>query len=200
MVEALRWLSSSFAAAVPAVYMQCIYSPTMDTDRIMLGLLEEAPRYGYELKQVYDERFGRERQINAGQVYRVLARLERDGLVSVVAVETGAGPERKRYALTVQGVADFGSWLDTPIEPELHVQTTLFAKVVLALLTGRHPQSVLDAQRATHLGRMRALTRAKREGDLTDRLLADHALFHVEADLRWIEVTSERLGELRADL
>jgi hypothetical protein len=28
-------------------------------------------------------------------------------------------------------------------------------------------------------------------------LLADHALFHLEADLRWIDVTSARLPELR---
>ena len=29
-----------------------------------------------------------------------------------------------------------------------------------------------------------------------DALLADHGLFHLEADLRWIEVTSARLGAL----
>ena len=28
------------------------------------------------------------------------------------------------------------------------------------------------------------------------RLLADHALFHLEADLRWIDLTSARLKEL----
>jgi len=31
-------------------------------------------------------------------------------------------------------------------------------------------------------------------------LLRDHALFHIEADLRWIELTSARLAELRARL
>lgn len=169
----------------------------MATDEIMLGLLDEEPRYGYELKQVYDERFGRERPINAGQVYRLLARLERDGLVSVVAVESGPGPDRKRYAVTDQGVAGFRSWLETPVEPEPHLQSTLFAKVVLAVLTGGEPTRMLDRQRAAHLERMRALTRSKRDGDLTDRLLADYALFHIEADLRWIEVTAERLDDIR---
>jgi hypothetical protein len=28
-------------------------------------------------------------------------------------------------------------------------------------------------------------------------MLADHALFHLEADLRWIDVTALRLEELR---
>jgi hypothetical protein len=47
---------------------------------------------------------------------------------------------------------------------------------------------------------MRELTELKRSsgsGDgLVDALLADHALFHLEADLRWIELTSARLDAL----
>jgi hypothetical protein len=29
-------------------------------------------------------------------------------------------------------------------------------------------------------------------------MLADHALFHLEADMRWIDTTTARLAELRA--
>ena len=43
---------------------------------------------------------------------------------------------------------------------------------------------------------MRELTELKQAGALVDRLLADHGLFHLEADLRWIELTSARLGAL----
>jgi hypothetical protein len=45
---------------------------------------------------------------------------------------------------------------------------------------------------------MRDLTELKRTGPLVDALLADHALFHLEADLRWIDLTSARLTELAA--
>jgi hypothetical protein len=31
-------------------------------------------------------------------------------------------------------------------------------------------------------------------------LLADYALFHLEADLRWIEMTGARIDDLRAQL
>jgi hypothetical protein len=43
---------------------------------------------------------------------------------------------------------------------------------------------------------MQQLTELKRTGSLVDVLLADHALFHLEADLRWIDLTSVRLNEL----
>jgi hypothetical protein len=31
---------------------------------------------------------------------------------------------------------------------------------------------------------------------VVDALLADHGLFHLEADLRWIDLTAARLGAL----
>jgi hypothetical protein len=43
---------------------------------------------------------------------------------------------------------------------------------------------------------MRELTRRKIGGDLADQLICDHALFHLEADLRWLELTAARLDEL----
>jgi hypothetical protein len=67
---------------------------------------------------------------------------------------------------------------------------------VLALMLGRSAERYLNAQRAAHLQRMRELTDLKRSGSTIDALLADHGLFHLEADLRWIEVTSARLGAL----
>jgi hypothetical protein len=67
---------------------------------------------------------------------------------------------------------------------------------VLALLTGRGAAEILDLQRTEHLRLMRELTRRKRDGDLADQLICDHALFHLEADLRWLELTAARLDQL----
>jgi hypothetical protein len=55
----------------------------------------------------------------------------------------------------------------------------------------------LDTQRHAHLERMRELTEIKRAGGLVDALLADHGLYHLEADLRWIEMTGARLDALK---
>jgi DNA-binding PadR family transcriptional regulator len=162
----------------------------------LLGLLEREPSHGYDLKRDYDTFFGRGKPLPFGQVYSTLARLARDGKVTAGEPEPGAGPERKRYVITDQGVTEVQGWLAEPVEPEPHLQTVLFAKVVLALMTGRPAAEYLDGQRAAHLQRMRELTELKRHGSLIDALLADHGLFHLEADLRWIELTSARLDAL----
>src|SRR3954454_2736410 len=161
-----------------------------------LGLLEGGPRHGYDLKRAYDERFGADRPLSYGQVYATLARLLKNGLVEVDGVEPGDGPERKRYAITDAGVTDVRRWLSTPEKPDLYLQSTLYTKVVLALLTNRSAADLLDAQRAEHLRLMRELTQRKQADDLAGQLIVDHALFHLEADLRWLELAAARLDQL----
>lgn len=168
----------------------------MTVPMTLLGLLEREPSHGYDLKRDYDTYFGRGRPLPFGQVYATLSRLARDGRVQAGDREPGSGPERKRYVITEQGVSEVEEWLAEPVEPEPHLQTVLFAKVVLALMTGRSAETYLDTQRAAHLQRMRELTELKRSGGLVDALLADHGLFHVEADLRWMDLTASRLAAL----
>jgi DNA-binding PadR family transcriptional regulator len=168
----------------------------MSVPLTLLGLLEREPSHGYDLKRDYDAYFGRSRPLPFGQVYATLGRLARDGKVVAADAEPGAGPDRKRYVITDLGVSEVEAWLTEPVEPEPHLQTVLFAKVVLALMLGRSAERYLDTQRAAHLQRMRELTEIKRTGSPVDALLADHGLFHLEADLRWIDVTSARLEVL----
>ena len=170
----------------------------MTVGHTFLGLLESRPRHGYELKRVYDERFGHGRPLHYGQVYSTLSRLLKQGLVEVDGVEPGGGPDRKRYAITASGVTDVQRWLSQPEKPDLYLQSTLYTKVLLALLTARSAAEILDSQRSEHLRLMRDLTRRKTTGDLTDQLICDHGLFHLEADLRWLELTAARLDELTA--
>jgi DNA-binding PadR family transcriptional regulator len=172
----------------------------MSVPLTLLGLLEREPSHGYDLKRDYDTYFGRGKPLPFGQVYATLARLARDGKVVAGDAEPGAGPDRKRYVITEQGVTEVEAWLTEPVEAEPHLQTVLFVKVVLALMLGRSAETYLDAQRAAHMQRMRELTDLRRTGGTVDALLADHGLFHLEADLRWIDMTAARLGALAAEV
>ena len=162
----------------------------------LLGLLEREPSHGYDLKRDYDMFFGRGKPLPFGQVYATLGRLARDGTVVMGETAPGAGPDRKRYVITEDGVSDVETWITEAVPAEPHLQTVLFMKVVLALMSGRPADKYLDIQRATHLQRMRELTELKHTGEPIDALLADHGLFHLEADLRWIDLTSARLEAL----
>jgi len=142
--------------------------------------------------------FGRGKPLPFGQVYATLGRLARDGKVVPGEVESGDGPDRKRYAITQAGRRDVDTWLSEPSTLDPQLQSVIFSKVVLALMLGNPAERYLDIQRAAHLQRRRELIELKRSGNLVDALLADRGLFHLEADLRWIDITEARLPALAA--
>lgn len=168
----------------------------MNVPLALLGLLTVSDLHGYDLKQLCDRLLSPGRPVKQGQVYATLHRLERDGNIAVIAVEQEEGPERRRYALTEQGHAEVAAWLTTPEPAAPYLQSALYAKVIVALLAGFAVDRLIDAQRAAHLARMRELTATRRSGTLPEVLLADFALFHLEADIRWLDMTAARVAQI----
>jgi DNA-binding PadR family transcriptional regulator len=172
----------------------------MSVPHALLGLLEQEPRHGYDLKRLFDRYFAPDHPLAFAQVYSTLGRLEQRGRVRVDGIERAEGPDRRRYAITEEGTLELERWLESPLEAEPHLQASLFTKVVLAILSGRPVEPLVDAERHAHLARMRELTTIRRTAPMPVGLLADYALFHLEADLRWLDLTAARVDELRQNI
>lgn len=172
----------------------------MSTSTTLLALLEDEPSHGYTLKQKYDAWFARRRPLAYGQVYATLTRFEKSGLAELVDVEHGAGPDRRRYRITSDGVEAVDDWLFTAQDPELFATSSLYARVTVALLSGRPAADVLGVQRKAHLARMRDLQLLRRDATGADLLAVTYELTHLDADLRWIEQSGQRLERTRSEL
>ncbi|MGR6316650.1 PadR family transcriptional regulator [Micromonospora soli] len=171
----------------------------MSTSHVLLGLLATGPRHGYELKRAHDERLPRARPLAFGQVYATLARLQRDGLVIAAGQEREGGPDRTAYALTGDGRVTLDRWLGAVEPPMPYVASTLFAKVVVALLVADadRARDYLIAQRRAHTARLRELTAVKSAptASLDEVIAADFAIAHLDADLQWLHTTLERVAD-----
>jgi DNA-binding PadR family transcriptional regulator len=172
----------------------------MSVPYALLGLLEQQPRHGYDLKRLFDRYFAPDHPVAYAQVYSTLGRLEERGRVRLESIERAEGPDRRRYAITDEGTRELERWLERPLDAQPHLQASLFTKVVLAILSGRPVEPLVDAERHAHLERMRELTAVRRTAAMPVALLADYALFHLEADLRWLDLTAARVDELRHNL
>jgi len=172
----------------------------MSASYALLGILGKQPSYGYDLKREYDEIYKNEKSLAFGQIYATLSRLLRDRKVEVSTTEQSSGPERKLYAITQLGREDLEAWLSTPEQLHPNTQAVLFSKVITAIMLDKDPDIYLDAQRSAHIARMRELTAIRRSAGLAQALQADYALFHLEADLRWIDVTVARLETLKKEI
>lgn len=129
----------------------------------------------------------------------------RDGHIAEAAHERAGGPDRVAYRLTPQGRTELDGWLSQVMPPAVHISAELFVKVIVALLATPDEgtaRSFLAAQRAAHLARMRELTAVKTGGQasVTELAAADYLLNHLDADLRWMATTMDRISQLRAEV
>jgi DNA-binding PadR family transcriptional regulator len=176
----------------------------VSTPHVLLGLLIAGPRHGYDLKRAHDERLPRAKPLAFGQVYATLARLERDGYVEQTGQDRDGGPDRTWYRLTPLGREHLDAWLASVEPPAPYVTSALFSKVVVSLLAGDADgaRAYLTAQRRAHMARMRELTARKAQSDsgVGDVIAADYAIAHLDADLRWLQTTLQRVAELEKDM
>lgn len=168
----------------------------------ILAILSLGDCHGYQLRQELESRTGDTWQINIGQVYATLERLERDGLVS--GHETNSSGQI-RYSITKTGKAEASGWLKNPVERSAVSRDELSMKLALAVtLPGVDVEAILDAQRISALQHLQTLTTAKQSTD--DRkaedfawiLVLDSQIFNTEAELRWLDHVAGLLGKSNA--
>lgn len=210
----------------------------MNAQLTLLGLLAIEPNYGYELKKLYDQFFGRDKPILTGQIYSTLNRLVRDHKVepvpaaalsadpatdnaanSTAALDAAAtastlaahikakatakpqGPSQIQYQITPDGLATLHTWLTTPEEIGEHLRSTFYCKVMLALLVDGDPHQYIDSQRHAHLTAMRQLMRRQlATPDVAEQLLLDGAIYHIDADLKWMDKAEGKIDNIRREL
>ncbi|MER8101994.1 PadR family transcriptional regulator [Kitasatospora sp. NPDC094016] len=174
----------------------------------LLALLDQGPRYGYQLRTEFEARTGATWPLNVGQVYTTLSRLERDGLVEP-AGEDDEG--HQFYAVTEEGRTELRAWFDTPVprtnppRDELAIKLAMAVTVpgvdVSAVVQGQRRHSIKALQDYTRLkgralaGESRPGTTPSASNDLAWLLVLDQLIFQTEAEIRWLDHCETRLQQ-----
>jgi DNA-binding PadR family transcriptional regulator len=166
---------------------------------VLLGLLAKGPAHGYELRAAVQDLFGGTWDLNVGQVYTTLGRLERDGLVHSERVAQDTLPDRRVCTLTEAGSQELLDWLPTPV-PATNLRHEVFAKLLLhAMLDAGDPATFIRLQRQRCLEALAEMnTRRVAAGDdVATLLVVEGMALHVDADVRWLQLCESRLGDLK---
>lgn len=91
----------------------------MALEHALLVALREQPASGLELAKRFSRSIGFFWQATHQQIYKVLARMDRDGWVTVTEVAQSGRPDKRVYAVSPAGREALTSWLaePTPMEP-----------------------------------------------------------------------------------
>lgn len=170
-----------------------------DGELAVLGLVVEAPRHGYEIEQVIQERGMREwTGIGFSSIYYLLAKLTKGGLLEVARDRAASGgPARKVYRVTPAGMeACRAATVEALVAGSADRPFLLGLSNVAVLPPGQARDAVreygdrIEAQ----LDLVRAKSDAVPAGSpwFVDAIF-DYSVATMEAELAWVRGLSERM-------
>jgi DNA-binding PadR family transcriptional regulator len=125
-------------------------SSVSSTSHVILGMLAQHPRSGYDIKQYVDKSTRHFWAASYGQIYPDLKRLAEAGLVEGQSTPSG-GRQRTVFSITHEGRAVLYEWLTSPAEPLEEVRDEALLKIFFAdLLALEETIALLHIKRATH--------------------------------------------------
>jgi DNA-binding PadR family transcriptional regulator len=99
---------------------------------LVLAALTHEESHGYDLRRTILEMTDGQVPVDVGGLYRVLRRLEDDGLVTSAWAAGEAGPQRRDYRITEAGLARLAEW-----SAHLHERTRVLGMVADAIDVAR---------------------------------------------------------------
>lgn len=90
----------------------------MSLKHAMLGFLSFQSLSGYDLKKAFDHSVQHFWPANQSQIYRTLAALREEGLVTQEVIEREDRLDKKLYHITEAGREELHRWLSTPLPPD----------------------------------------------------------------------------------
>lgn len=132
----------------------------MALPHVLLGLLRETPRTGYELARALREEIDPAWSAGFSQIYPALARMRRKGWVLLRVLGPRRGPRRHLYRVTAAGRRELRRWLEEAPSPPRSNDGELARVAFLdALPLPERRRALLAAEGAvaSEIARLRAL-------------------------------------------
>lgn len=164
----------------------------------VLGLLLQKPDYPYKLVARFEERIGPGWQVNVGQVYQSVYRLEEQGLIEQIGSNPTGRGERCVYRATGRGSEEFARWLNEDADDAvLPLRGSLFVKLVMSGPEHAHRLvTTLDRHERTRLARVEEYSEARRLALASPakppwkavmfRLVLEAGIGKLESEIEWI--------------
>jgi DNA-binding PadR family transcriptional regulator len=178
-------------------------------DLVILGLLKEGPRYGYQIQQLIRQRhMDQYIRLAVSSMYKTLARLEREGYVKSHAQQVGARPTRRIFHITPKGEEQLRKLLEKAFRKIESYHDPLYA----ALTFAHHlpPQEVAGHLRARlewtqgmirnlreHLEQVRGITEEYGVDTFYAQAILRGGIKGLSAEAEWLEELIRDLEERR---
>ena len=168
-------------------------------DEVVLGLLKAQPAHGYELLEIFRSRsqLGRIWTMSTSQLYAVLKRLEREGLILGQEIAAVNAPPRIVYEVTSLGEKRLNAWLfDCSPSPSIHRIRVLFlSRIYIANLLGILFGEIIKAQIVSCIDqRDHFIGRITKNGSQVEKLTINFVVGQLDAAIQWLQESDFQLN------
>jgi DNA-binding PadR family transcriptional regulator len=174
---------------------------TLTPDDVLLGLLAERTRHGYELLAAFRDpaQLGRVWTLSTSQLYAVLKRLEAGEYIVGRQFASENAPTRTEYAVTQLGARRLYEWLHKPPSASVRrVRVEFLSRLYVAQALNVPVRPLIAAQRAACLGAL-ALLQAETCTTPMHQLADRFQIAQLEAILRWLDGCQQVLAATEHD-
>ncbi len=170
-----------------------------NAELVILSLVAEMPRHGYEIEQTIEARGMRQwTEIGFSSIYYLLKKLEKEGLVESELIPTeGRGKARRIYTATESGRASLlASTLEALSQPQQCHPAILLGLGNLPIVPADQAQTALESYRAEleeKQAQIFAQVEAQRPLPAHVELLFDYSLQMLAAEKKWVEAAIQKI-------
>lgn len=170
----------------------------MSLEHAILGFLNYEPMTGYDIKKMVDLSVSHFWPAVQSQIYRTLARMEKDGWLTVETVPQAPRPPRKVYHLTPDGREELFRWLNEP-QPAAEVRLAWLIQVFFGgRLSDQQIIALLEHQLSIQRQRLAGFSAIPEENaeDMADEdprerfywmLTVDYGVAQAMAQAQWLQ-------------
>jgi DNA-binding PadR family transcriptional regulator len=174
----------------------------MHKSLLLLGLLRNGPRTGYDLHRIICSHGELYADLKKANVYYLLDRLAGEGYLDVQTEASARGPrgERLIYSLNERGRTHFHELLEQVLRSYEPVPSSIGAAIVFLPHLPEGAGIRLLEERRERVSRRRAEVATQNSGEVCGTLVGlamDHLLALIDADLAWTDRALQRLREIR---
>ena len=158
------------------------------TEYVLLGTLFSGHKHGYEVMQFLESTLESTWRVSTSQLYVLLKRLEREGLVHSSLETQETRPSRRVFSLTRPGKTAFLEWVRSPTERVRDLRIEFPAKLFFFhRLSLKGGDELVSAQvKALEEIKEGIRKRQGRENDPFEKLVLGIKVMTVETWLQWL--------------
>lgn len=169
----------------------------MSTKNAILGLLNQRPMHGYEIKKEFEQSVSYIWSINVGQLYTLLKKMEGEKIIAKKEVTQENMRDKIVYEITDSGKHELQEWLSSPVLMRQTKDEFYLKMMFLTQIDKEKARKYIDEQiKAIDMQYEDYKARRIDHGERMDNfmcLLLEASIMHFEVDIKWLKLYKERM-------